>query len=425
MLVQIGDIHFPELDREMRPVNDKDPQFPKILSHELPRTSLEVILTHLLTHLNQAPTAVLLAGDLTSNGDLQSYKACLQFLRDRTPSNLLELSHGQRVLIVPGNHDVNHALCGKENVTDKFQPLRAAVEEFGFPALAGSGVTGGRVPNDSEIQLLTLGLNSCLGCGERRQYRSEVEGIVSPHLPPGSFLSGNLPLHDELDLPLVSEAHFSQAIDQIKQSPASCLPIILAHHNLLPQKVPRLAIYSELLNAGWIRQGLLELKRPVLYLHGHIHDDPIDIVESAHSPRARIVSIAAPPLAPTREGREAKSGFNVIRVFYSRHSLPIGCEVELVRFVKWGRMAAEKRRIPLLPREDSYAHADEASRSVLEKVPMRPEFLTDLLERCQGHPDPHMTPETLAELVEQLEWLGLVKLEDREAPLVNRQVRRV
>ena len=66
----------------------------------------------------------------------------------------------------------------------------------------------------------------------------------------------------------------------VHDAPSNVLSVIVAHHNLLPQRLPRLAPYTELVNGGALRASLGELGKPVLYLHGHIHEDPIEILRS-------------------------------------------------------------------------------------------------------------------------------------------------
>lgn len=100
----------------------------------------------------------------------------------------------------------------------------------------------------------------------------------------------------------------------------------MAHHNLLPQRIPRILAYGEMLNAGFLRQMLHASRRNVIYLHGHIHEDPIEVIsvpgsEIASRDERKIVSIAAPAL---------KDGFNEITLFFGVEN-----DVFLVRVTKY------------------------------------------------------------------------------------------
>jgi hypothetical protein len=72
-------------------------------------------------------------------------------------------------------------------------------------------------------------------------------------------------------------------------------------------------------NSGALRAALEELERPVVYLHGHIHQDPVEILRVPNG--MPLVSISAP---------EISSGFNMIELVFTRDGIPASC-----RIVKW------------------------------------------------------------------------------------------
>ena len=91
--------------------------------------------------------------------------------------------------------------------------------------------------------------------------------------------------------------------------------VLVGHHNLLPQKIPRISPYGEMLNAGFVRSQMLGLDRPIVYLHGHIHQDPVEVVSDPRLPDSKLVLISAP---------EIKDGFNEIVFYISEHDDLVG-----------------------------------------------------------------------------------------------------
>lgn len=107
---------------------------------------------------------------------------------------------------------------------------------------------------------------------------------------------------------------------QLRSTPNALL-VIAAHHNLLPQRLTRLAPYTELVNSGTLRASLMAAGRPVIYLHGHIHEDPIEIM--AMPAGQAVISISAPA---------AEDGFNLLEFNFTRSGLPLSCHINPWRF---------------------------------------------------------------------------------------------
>lgn len=78
------------------------------------------------------------------------------------------------------------------------------------------------------------------------------------------------------------------------------------------QRMTRLAPYTELVNSGAVRASLMEAGRPILYLHGHIHTDPVEVLSVPGGDA--LVCISAPA---------AEDGFNIIEVVFTRSGKPL------------------------------------------------------------------------------------------------------
>ncbi len=131
---------------------------------------------------------------------------------------------------------------------------------------------------------------------------------------------------------------------------ARLISIVLSHHNLLPQAIPRVALYAELLNAGVARSRLLGLHKTILYCHGHIHDDPIEVLTDPQNPGSQVILISAPTLS---------RGFNTITTEFGRKGFPLGCIITAHRLRKRdGSVERRSVRVPLhIPHRDPRRNA--------------------------------------------------------------------
>ncbi|TIP27751.1 MAG: hypothetical protein E5X67_14125 [Mesorhizobium sp.] len=123
--------------------------------------------------------------------------------------------------------------------------------------------------------------------------------------------------YSQLDTPYVSALMLTGLMEHLLQ-PGRAFGVIVGHHNLLPQKTPRISPYAEMLNAGFVRAQLLSVGKPVLYLHGHIHQDPIEVISDPRNPGSQVISISAP---------EIGGGFNELVFFITDQDDLIGVRV--------------------------------------------------------------------------------------------------
>jgi hypothetical protein len=169
-------------------------------------------------------------------------------------------------------------------------------------------------------------MNSCWGCGEEEYipelFRKPIAQAIEVTLKGADQAKAIQLYYDrQLDTPAIAIDALSSVVSGIGSSSLSVLPVVVAHHNLLPQRTPRLAPYTELVNSGAFRLSLEDLGRPVVYLHGHIHDEPMEVL---HPPKgAPLVLVSAP---------EILAGFNIIELVFTPAGLPLACHIKPWRF---------------------------------------------------------------------------------------------
>ncbi|ABE41172.1 metallophosphoesterase [Rhodopseudomonas palustris BisB5] len=338
-VLQVGDVHLPRTAMLGRHLDDKDRRFPTDLRQVLGEGPVKLVFRTLHRLLDQESKPLLLfMGDFAEQGKLQGYQACARYLAEA-----LQLGTGRRFSdltlgIVPGNHDIDRALASKPGLKTKFQPLQRALSDVGLPPL----------PIDAPIWLEARNgacridvalLNSCWGCGAKEfipeEFRDGIATAIDAALAAGTDERAINSYYDrQLDTPAFSSETIQRLIDHAAKLPGGSLIVAVAHHNILPQRLPRLSPYTELVNAGVLRSALTSLGRAILYLHGHIHEDPVEIVSIPSG--APLLSISAP---------EISSGFNQIDLVFTASGLPLTCSVRRWRFDESGVFQVRSRQI--------------------------------------------------------------------------------
>ncbi len=214
-------------------------------------------------------------------------------------------------------------------------------------------------------------------------------------------------LAEQLDAPAFHQDHINALCEAIELSDRRTVPMVLAHHGLLPQATPRLEIYTEMLNSGMLRSRLASLGRPVIYCHGHIHTDPIEVISNADKDGSKVIIVAAP---------EAVKGFNLLNVFFGKNEHPIGLEIIKYRLNNDASVEASAPiRISLCLQPGTINATDSelirfvgACRAQFEPVKQ----VRDRLFEGLGS-TPNFS--TLRNRLVEAEWHSLVELENREA----------
>ena len=409
-IIHIGDIHYPEADEDRFLVDRKDTGVPAGWIRRFSPDKVKQV-SEAIVDQSETADAVLFSGDLTSRASMVGYHDCLKYLIQALRLTDASLWQQESIHVVPGNHDFERPLAELDDASifERFEPIRTAWQDLGLPVLVPnavrtSSVTSGR----SSVSIFSI--NSCIGCGDTRnlpeKVRDDLTAILRPFLARLDEEEVFELLAEQLDTPAVLDEHLNTLERCIAELPNNQMPVILGHHGILPQARPRLSIYTELLNGGVIRQRLASLNRPVIYCHGHIHLDTVELVSHPRHGDGRLVSISAPLY---------EQGFNVLSVKFGRSGAPLGCEVLPFRLQDHGGVRQQPVvRIPLQPTPLANVLGDRTTSTALEMLQggerrfdeIRNEWPTDL---------PRPQRNTLRDVLEDLEWLGLVRVFDRDA----------
>ena len=260
----------------------------------------------------------------------------------------------------------------------------------------------GEIYGKQSCKALIIAINSCIGCGERKLYPEAIRDAITKFMGTSSDKD-----FEDLDTPMFQTNNINTLADLIRSVDNKCIPIILTHHNLLTQNIPRIAMYTELINSGYMRDILISLDRPILYLHGHLHDDPVEIITSPRHKNSKIISISAPLLFPNTKYESIKFGFNKIKLVYSQDKTPIGCEIINNKFVS---LTPEKTilRIRFWGPPDTMALTTRREKDLLKFIDKKM-YLADLMENYNQESGQNSPIEEIEKLVNELDWLGLVE----------------
>lgn len=337
-LLQIGDVHLPGARLKPRPIDEKDKRFPVDLKHIISGQPTKRVFKKIYERLQSGEVeAIIFMGDLTDLGDLDGYRSCAKYIANALQLGESGVMSDVKCGIVFGNHDINRALAQEPGLTQKFAPLSHALRAEGLPPPTIGAVDWMSLERGHARATVAL-LNSCWGCGAKEfipeEFRADVAAAIDAALARGGDERVTRAYYDrQFDTPAFSD----DTLDALANPPTEMgngLLIACAHHNLFPQRQPRLAPYTELINSGAVRGTLLELARPVVYLHGHIHEDPIEVLLGDSG--EPLVSISAP---------EASEGFNEIEFVFNSAGAPLSCRVTKWRFDKSGVFRSQPPRV--------------------------------------------------------------------------------
>ena len=405
-LIQIGDIHFPQTASEGLQIDDKDSSFPQEMKNGLSRYPLKTVFRRIYELLerrtaSQLPiSSILFMGDATSYGDLEGYQQCMEFVCQSLRLGKGREFGGIHTGIIPGNHDIDRKLLAIPGSDKRFYCLSQMLATFGLPAIpVDRAVKLQLSQNKSRAKILLL--NSCLGCGQKKYIPSHfsdalhkaIEDVISLD-PTEAALKQYFDL--QLDTPAIDKMTIDDVVENLANAPKDELLIIAAHHNLLPQRSIRLAQYTEMVNGGVLRDALVRSGRPIIYLHGHIHDDPIEVVMAPNG--YPVLTISAP---------EAKSGFNVIEILFDSQNVPLSCNVYPYRFGENGIFNRQNTiKIPLISKESFYL-SKAVTDLYLELQTKKFCRIDDLVTVGSK-----LTQETVIETLETLSACGLVNIKN-------------
>lgn len=339
-IIQVGDIHYPDWQPVSSEIDAKDKQFAPSISEALRSSAFRAVLRK-LRYLSSSDSinGVVFVGDFTTKGKSEFIEGAFRHF------SLLcrgsgESSQTTPLLFVPGNHDVNRIDAFELGKVEKFRKISQMANRLGWcPVPLDRPVSVVVGPKEMGAELLLV--NTSIGSWELQNLpeflrdklktddlskpidlgnpKSVDDGPAAPNVSAKADTPKDLidQYYAQLDTPYVSAPMLDSMMEYMQDADRS-YGVIVGHHNLLPQKMPRIAPYAEMLNAGFVRSQLLSTDKPVLYLHGHIHQDPIEVVSDPRKPRSQLISISAP---------EISAGFNEIVLFVSEENDLIGVRV--------------------------------------------------------------------------------------------------
>ena len=403
----MGDVHFPDGMNQSASADIKDDGISESLTGSITSsTFIESAQRMIQVAESEKIDFIAFMGDLTSRGNLRQYTACVEYFHNLLRLNAVPLIKPENILIVAGNHDVSRDLA-INSPDKKFKTLSETLENNGFRGLLEKSLDIRGVKTDG-CSVDIIGLNSCIGCGEKRflpsRVRDEIFGKIESDL---STLTGDErrealeEVYEQLDAPAVSSETISLLINEIEGSDTESIPVIVAHHNLLPQSFTRLDPYTELVNSGALRSVLTSLGKPAIYLHGHIHTDPIEVVTNAVTGKSPLVCVSAPAL---------EGGFNVVEIGFGSELEPIGCRVIPYRCDDAGYVTA--RETILIPFNGfTTAFFDKTRSAIFSKIVGEGYMpYIDLLNWAQT--EKWYVDETrLGDDLVELRWQGVVTIE--------------
>ena len=419
-LIQVGDIHYPDAARDSALVDNKDPGFPEAIVDQIIAKPLQQVSKKIQQlHVNEDIAAILFCGDLTTRGDLPGYEKCIKYLVEALRIMDCNAWPANTVHVVPGNHDVDHSAVAPR-ANDPFAKFDLLVNAW---APYSNDILPIRSYRKTDVSrsgctVVMFSLNSCLGCGEWRQR------LMPAGLPDDlatalhTYMSSDDVQYERLDTPAFRQDDIDSVAAVAEELPSSSIPIVIAHHNILPQAVPRIANYTEVINAGLVRGRFAQCRRPIIYCHGHIHDDPVEHLShpSEHPNDSRsFVAVSAPLI---------NDGFNVIGIHFSRSQHAIGCEIDRYRLDRSGCVQRSQAPLRVPFYDPSRALADNlVDRSVAAMLRRLPQTTTNYVrfDELRGS----RRSSAMRDLLLEAEWLGLVRIASRDKDPGVWQVARV
>jgi len=407
--LHIGDVHYPDTQIETIAAS-KDATFPPAVAQVIQMPPLRAVARKIAALVEHKPDVLLFTGDITTRGNVSGYQDCLKYLNE-----LLNFRKWgpERLHVVPGNHDVERfSSTSSTDLSTKFSKFDQAWRDLGLPVLAVGNIRETTIPLEpgSKSGARIFSINSSLGCGEKRMLpaavATELHELLEKYRTNVDETKAFELLGETLDTPAFEVDKLDEICQLTQQTGENFIPVLVTHHNLLPQTVAKVAMYTELLNAGTMRSRLSKLQRPLLYCHGHIHDYPIETVSSPEWPGSKVISISAPTLS---------TGFNWIKIEYSSRDIPLGCIVDSYRISDrdW-EVRAVRTRVPFYSSDYGNVRRSASSnvRRILATMPEEEIMRFDEVAAKTGLEGANI--EAFVDSLLEGEWLGVLQLEDRD-----------
>ncbi|WP_342709936.1 metallophosphoesterase [Bradyrhizobium sp. B124] len=419
-ILQIGDIHYPSATTS-RPSADLKRDAFDISGEIAPEGARFQKITQTLSQYTSGYFhGIVFMGDYTTgspnvSSQLAGLTSCLDYVQRNILSPLLGKDSRVKALFVPGNHDVDRTRCPTtpDTRSSKFEHYVNTLGALGHKNISGDTVSRVSLTvDDSEVIL--YGLNSCLGCGEYMSFPEKTKADLAAQLADlfkrgvsevaENIITDFFDLTEQLDAPVIDGATLHELDLQLEKCSRrpDAVQIVVGYHSLLPQPIPRVAPFSELVNSGELRAFLSTKETPIVYLHGHIHQNPIEIVYSQERPDSCVISISAP---------EFSSGYNILEVEFDENGVPLGIVVIPIRQDGLGKISKPSpRKIPFRQGKHRIAAITELAREIFYKT-FSANSQFHFNELCKAYSSAQA--EAVERAVVELEWLGLVEIANR------------
>jgi predicted phosphodiesterase len=396
-LIVIGDIHYPE-HKDDADADVKDKTFPAELVSRVAKPRV----THVARELQKySGDGTVILGDLTSRGNLKGYTDCVDYLAKLLHWDDKVKVPDEALHVVPGNHDIDRQLVAAGT---QYEPLQQTLRNIGrdiLPVSAPRKVRGANWP------VAIWSLDSCVGCGTQRGLPEDIADALRKLPDPFDRQ------YEGLDTPAFDESHVDALVDGINVEPATVLPVVIFHHNLLPQHMPRIAPYTEVINGGYLRRRLLDLDRPVIVLHGHLHSTVLEYVARAGA--GGVYCLGATKFV---------DGFDVLDIHFSGVG-PLGFTVHRFRIGDDGQQNWTSEEVSFARRLHAVTGVGELARALYSVIADAYTTLTEIRNRYIDASKESPQKKTIATALEELRWAGLVEIADHQYGSETWRIRRI
>lgn len=420
-VLQIGDVHFPRAS-VARPAADIKRDALGVGDEIAPEGARFQKITQYLAGFEEGYfDAIAFMGDFTT-GDrdlarqMNGLENCFNYFDVNIVRPLMGDRSRSNVLFVPGNHDVDRTQCPSTgDRLAKFRQYAAALGGHGHSHISLDTVSRVDVAS-ADNRMALYGINTCIACGEFMSFPPSVAKKLSEKLAEvlledagddaAQLIAEYLDLTEQVDAPMIDDATLDALdteLDAYQRRHAQGVSVVVGHHNLLPQIIPRVAPFSELVNSGKLRSRLSARNYPICYLHGHIHDGPIEVIFNQDHPDGCVIAISA---------TQYIDGVNIIEFHFDESGEPLGLVVIPIKQDERGTITRPPpRRISFRQGRHRVAAISPLARSIFYDTFAKSTIL-HFNELLKAHPDDGA--EAVENAVLELEWIELVQIHNRD-----------
>ena len=422
-IIQIGDIHYPKVTSD-KYFEKRDVKFPDYLLAAIEPRPLQNNIRNIKKDLDDGANLLVINGDLTEKGDVEGYLNCIRYLTESFELKRGGLLNSDSIHVVPGNHDLIQKMykIKDEDLFSKFDKFEQAWSDCELPLLAVKKPRVSNIGIKNRNRIKVYSLNSCIGCGEIRylnlpeEIKEEMGGLFEKLSDKYEKEKLDELFFDKIDTPAFSNSDIQEVSNDIRELDINTMPIIVAHHNLLPNAGSKIALYSEIVNAGRIARNLSESNKSIIYLHGHIHNTNVEIYRRPENNNFRLICVAAPRIT---------DGYNVILIHFNEKGYPIGCQIDK-NLNSHGVNRKETISVKLVRASDMDSYGSKGAKSILSCFGENTNYVRyEQLRQILKNKNKNYRHETLNKLLRECEWFGVLEIVNIEANQTDWLLRKV